>query len=107
LPEAIDFFEKQYKKNPNSFLLILSQDKKNVETFIGAKRIPAKKYALTSAKPNELYKYLAACDAGFLFRDKDIINWVSRPTKMLEYQAVGLKVIHNNTIAWLANQAQI
>ncbi len=106
LPEAIDFFEKQHKKNPNSFLLILSQDKKNVETFIGARKIPMQKYALTCAKPDELYKYLAACDAGFLFRDKDIINWVSRPTKMLEYQAVGLEVIHNHTIAYLADQAQ-
>jgi len=49
-----------------------------------------------------LYVYLAAADYGLLFRHKDIINWVSRPTKMLEYQAVGLKIIHNNTIEWLS-----
>ena len=39
-----------------------------------------------------------------LVREKDIINCVSRPTKMLEYQSAGLKIVHNNTVAWLASQ---
>jgi len=35
-----------------------------------------------------------------LFREQTIVNWTSRPTKLLEYQAVGLEVVHNNTVAY-------
>ena len=104
LPTTLDYFLSEYKKNPKSFLLILSLDKKNIEKLIEAKKIPPKNYALLAVSPEELSAYLAASDIGFLFRDKDIINWVSRPTKMLEYQAAGLKVIHNNTVAWLESE---
>ena len=103
LPEALQYFSGKYQKNPKSFLLLLSQDKEKIENMICKTKVPKNNCALLSAKPAELNKYLCASDAGLLFRDKDIINWVSRPTKMLEYQAVGLDVIHNHTIAWLEN----
>jgi len=77
-----------------------------IEKSLNISKLPKDSYLLLSVKPNNLHKYLAACDVGLLFREKDIINWVSRPTKMLEYQSVGLKIEHNNTIAWLANQSQ-
>jgi hypothetical protein len=104
LPESIEHFFEQYKKDQKKFLLILSQDKKEIEKIVSKYKIPETNYKLICVQPSELTKYLAACNAGFLFRDNDIINWVSRPTKMLEYEAVGLKIIHNNTIAWLEDQ---
>ncbi len=99
--KAIEFFSKKLVNNPNNFLVILSQDQKHIEKIIKQNKIDTKNFILLNAKPEKLHEYLSACDAGLLFRDKDIINWVSRPTKMLEYQAAGLDVIHNNTVAWL------
>lgn len=104
LPEALEYFSCECKKNDRGFLLLLSQDKKEINRLISDFEIPKSKYRLLRAQPDDLNKYLCASDAGLLFRDKDIINWVSRPTKMLEYQAAGLKVIHNNTVAWLEEQ---
>ncbi len=103
LPKALNFFSSKSKKSNKHFLLLLSQDKKEINNMISSFDIPNDKYKLLNAEPKDLNKYLCASDAGLLFRDKDIINWVSRPTKMLEYQAAGLKVIHNNTVAWLEN----
>ncbi len=103
IPEIIEYFCKRYKKNTKSFLLILSPDKTKLNKFLRKNKIPKTNYAILSVKPEDLYKYMAAGDIGLLFREKDIINWVSRPTKMLEYQAAGLKIIHNQTIAWLQN----
>jgi hypothetical protein len=48
-----------------------------------------------------IYRYLAACDIGLIFREPHLINWTSRPTKVLEYQAAGLEIVHNNTIDFL------
>jgi hypothetical protein len=102
IDETIDYFKKAYKKNKNNFLLILSQDKEEIEDKLKKAKLPEHSYKILSVEPKNLYVYLAAADYGLLFRHKDIINWVSRPTKMLEYQAVGLKIIHNNTIEWLS-----
>ena len=53
---------------------------------------------------DDVIKYLCAADAGILLRKKDVVNWVARPTKILEYRAAGLKIIHNDTVAMLTNQ---
>ncbi|MCK4651183.1 hypothetical protein KAT08_03360 [Candidatus Babeliales bacterium] len=106
LPQTMDYFKKEYKKNSNNFLLLLSNDKKEIVQILKTKNLPKKSYKFLSVDPKELQKYLCACDAGFLFRDKDIINWVSRPTKMLEYIASDLKIIHNHTVSWLSDQKE-
>lgn len=101
IPQTIQFFSDQYKKNLKSFLLILTSDVDKVKKIVSEYKLPQDRYLLMDVIPNKLNMYLCACDVGLLFRDNDVINWVSRPTKMLEYQAAGLKVIHNNTIGWL------
>lgn len=102
--ESIFYFLEVYQKNPSVVLLLLSPDVKKLVELIGGTGLPESSYRICSVTPSELYKYLAAADAGFLLRQRDIINWVSRPTKLLEYQAVGLEVVHNNTIGILANK---
>ena len=101
-PETvIEFFAEELKKDDNCFLLILTQDKKQFEKLLKQYQIdPARFYVCTIAH-DKIYQYLAACDSGLLFREKNSINWVSRPTKVLEYQAAGLNIIHNNTVAYL------
>ena len=85
-------------------LLILSQEKESFKKLLKQKKIPKTAYRILSVRPNDLFRYLSAADVGLLFRKTSIINWVSRPTKMLEYQSVGLKIIHNNTVGCLVKQ---
>jgi hypothetical protein len=100
--ETIAAFAYEYSKNQQCFMLILSQDKEPFFFELNRYKIPSTCYKVITVRPADLYRYLSAGNFGMLLRKHNIINWVSRPTKMLEYQAVGLKIIHNNTIAWLA-----
>ncbi|MFH0898409.1 MAG: hypothetical protein V1855_02430 [bacterium] len=104
ISETFSYFADQYKDSPKSFMLVLTQDKEQCIQILENLNIPKKQYAVVCVAQDDLYKYLAAADFGMLFREKDCINWVSRPTKMLEYQAVGLDIIHNNTIACLSSE---
>jgi len=99
--QTVKYFAQKYAQNKRSFLLVLSHDQKDFAAECAKHNIPDNNYAVMSVKPQEVYRYLSAGDYGMLFRDHDIINWVSRPTKMLEYQAVGLEIIHNDTISLL------
>ena len=100
--ETIAAFAFEYTRDNKCFMLVLTQDQKPFIDELARLKIPLTNYKVMTVCPAGLYRYLAAGDYGMLLRERDIINWVSRPTKMLEYQAVGLKIIHNNTIAWLA-----
>jgi len=102
--ETIAAFSFEYFRNPKCFMLVLTKDQEPFKKELVRYKIPATNYHIKTVPAQNLYRYLAAGDYGMLLREKDIINWVSRPTKMLEYQAVGLKIIHNNTIGWLANK---
>ncbi len=99
--ETIAAFSYEYSRNHQCFMLVLTQDKEPFIAELTRYKIPPTNYKVITVRPINLYRYLSAGDFGMLLRERDVINWVSRPTKMLEYQAVGLKIIHNNTIAWL------
>lgn len=100
-PQTVQFFIERLRVEPKSFLLVLSGDHEIFAQELRKAQVPVDHFCVLSVKAAELYRYLAAADFGLLFRERDVINWVSRPTKMLEYQAVGLPVLHNNTIAML------
>lgn len=102
--ETIFFFKKEWELNTNSFLLILSQDKKEFLELAQKHALDPRSYAIVHANSNTMYQYLAAADYGIIFREKHVMNWVSRPTKILEYQAAGLSIIHNNTIELLCSK---
>jgi len=99
--ETVQFFVREYQKNQSAFLLVLTQDTGTFKTLIKRYALPPSSFYITRVAHTEIYRYLAAADAGMLLREPHIINWVSRPTKALEYHAVGLKIIHNNTISML------
>jgi hypothetical protein len=102
--QTIKYFSQKYTLNNKSILVIYTQDKEIFLQELKTLNIPETNYRVLSIKHSELLRYLSVADYGLLFREPDIINWVSRPTKMLEYQAVGLKIIHNDTIAWLTTK---
>jgi len=97
---VIQYFKKALKKNERSFLLIITQDIFAFTTLL-KKNCAPDFYHVIKVPHEDIYKYLSAADYGLLLRDPHIVNWTSRPTKALEYQAVGLKIIHNSTIAYL------
>ncbi len=99
--KTIVFFKKELEKDSNSYLLILTQDVAGFKHLLEQKNIPEESYTIMTVPHSAIYNYLATCDAGIIFREKHLINWTSRPTKILEYQAVGLPILHNNTIAML------
>jgi len=102
--EVVSFFAQEYKKNKNRFLLVLTQNKQAFEQLLHNAPIPSHTYRVLTVTHNKVYQYLAGCDTGIIFRKRSIVNWVARPTKILEYRAVGLSIVHNNTIAWLVDK---
>ncbi len=101
--ETVQFFVHEYQKNQEAFLLVLTQDTGTFKTLLACHNLPPNTFHITRVAHTEIYRYLAAADAGMLLREQHIINWVSRPTKALEYHAVGLKIIHNNTVGMLSH----
>ncbi len=89
-------------RESDAFFLALTTDVADFEQAVQASGIDAVRCRVLRVASAELTQYLAAADAGFLLREADVINWVSRPTKMLEYQAVELEIVHNNTVGCLA-----
>ena len=100
---VIKYFITKLKTNSNIFLLILSQDKDIFLEYINKYKLDKNYCLIISVNHNEISKYLSICNAGIIFRENHILNWVSRPTKILEYKSVNLKIIHNNTIEYLVN----
>lgn len=105
----VDFFtfcRREIATNIKAHLLVLSQDYAPFKKLLPTTGIPTERYHLVCVEHDAIYRYLAAADIGLVFRQASLLNWVSRPTKLLEYQAVGLQIIHNATIAWLAESAR-
>lgn len=93
------------RKDPHAFFLVLSGDVEKFNSAIKAAAIDMNRCLITCIPSAKLTEYLAVADTGFLLREPHVINWVSRPTKLLEYRAVGLEIRHNNTVGCLVNRA--
>ena len=102
--ETITAFKKALAKENKTVFLALTQDHDLMRTLLEQATVPSTSYRVFHVPQNEILTYLCAGDYGMLFREPHPLNWVSRPTKLLEYQAVGLTIIHNNTIALLAHE---
>ena len=100
--KVIEHFKQRKALFDRCILLILTTNPDHFVQLLTQETIDAQFYRVKSVPHNEVFQYLAAADEGVVFRQPHIINWVSRPTKVLEYQAVGLPIVHNNTIAMLS-----
>lgn len=100
---TINFFKQKYSEDSTAVLLLLTQDAHYFNRVLEKYDIPKANYRVITVCHTEIYRYLAAADVGIIVREQNIINWVSRPTKLLEYQAVGLSIAHNNTIESVIN----
>jgi hypothetical protein len=100
--KVVSFFKEQIFHDSQAHLLIITQNQEPFYKLIEQVALNKKNIRLLTTNHEDIYRYLAACDAGLIFREPSLVNWISRPTKILEYQAIGLKIVHNNTIAWLS-----
>ncbi len=99
--ELITYFKLQYLEDQKSFLLILTADVALFESKLREYSISEQAYKVITVSYDKMYHYLSAADVGLIFRDKNIVSWVARPVKAMEYQSVGLEVVHNDTVDWL------
>ena len=99
--ETVDFMAQKIAENPLAYAIILSTDLVEFQKLINKKTTDKHRFILRYIEPGHVLQWLSVCDYGLLLRYDDVVNWVSRPTKALEYLAVGLKIIHNNTVKWL------
>ena len=99
--ETVLFFKKKYHQNKKVFLLIISTDP-NIFSFLCKKHeLEKENYTIITTKHSSIQNYLCATDEGIILRECNTVNWVSRPTKYLEYKAALLTVHHNNTVAYI------
>jgi hypothetical protein len=80
---------------------VLTTDKKEFEVLLVRSGLSQHMFCVMTVAHQDIYKYLAACDTGLVFTKKNIISWVARPVKAMEYRSVGLNIIHPGTVAWL------
>ena len=99
--KILDFFNEQSLLEPQALLLVLTMDISLVNFHINEMGISPDRVRVLRVSYDKIYEYLAAADIGLLFREPHIVSWVSRPVKAMEYEAVGLSIIHNGTVAWL------
>lgn len=103
--ETLEYFIQLLQKNSQSILLMLTQDTELFIHMLARTNISVTNYRILHVPHKKIYRYLAACDTGIILREHHVINWTSRPTKALEYEAAGLEIAHNQSIAWLTDPA--
>lgn len=101
--ETIVYLKQKYAHNNNAFLLLLSPEQKPFKKFLEKHALPESAYTLLTVPHQEVQNYLCAVDYGLLLREQHLLNWVSRPTKALEYWACHVPVLHNNTVDFVIN----
>lgn len=102
--ETIAAFKAALQQEKKSIFLALTQDKEIMHQLLKEAFISPSSYRILYVPHQEVVPYLCAADYGMLFREAHPLNWVSRPTKLLEYQAVGLQILHNNAIQLLTKK---
>lgn len=101
--ETIHYFKEIYKNDNNAVFLAITPETDGMQRLLKKEGVPNHAYRIVHLCHKDVVKTLCAADYGFLLREKHFMNWVSRPTKLLEYQAAKLHIIHNHTIALLSS----
>lgn len=98
---TVAMFVDEQKKHPGSYFIAITQNTDEFTKAFKELTVDESRCRLFAAKHSDVSRYLCACDTGLLYRVDHVISWVARPVKVLEYQAAGLEVVHNNTVAWV------
>jgi hypothetical protein len=104
--ETVDFLLQKITEDKNNYGLILSTDALAFQRLVEKSDLDTSRLLIRFVEASDLIKWLSVFDFGLLLRYQDVVNWVSRPTKALEYIAVGIPIIHNKTVKWLIDYDQ-
>jgi hypothetical protein len=96
LDRTVEVFHKLIAEDVSARLLIMTP---NAPASIRALQSRSQGYIrVIEAAYHEVNSYLNAADAGFLLREKNLLNEGASPTKFAEYCLTGLAVIMENTV---------
>lgn len=98
LDEILNIFQYYDMNADNVFFAIFCNIDKEFSEKI-ERMFPKKNYLLKFLKRDEYYKYLVACDLGFLIRDIKTTNRVAFPNKFSDYLNAGLTVAMNESVS--------
>ncbi len=98
---VVEYFLKKLDEDPNAILLLLTKDIALFTRKLIDYKVPLTHVRILSVTHEEIYTYLSAANTGLIFRDNHILSRVARPVKAMEYQSVGLEIVHNGTVDWL------
>ena len=107
IDESIQFFQQYYMGNPNSYMLILTQEQSKLKSVLSkfgediSSRVIARSLSF-----DKVPDFLNVADYAFLMRDDTLMNAVAYPTKLGEYFACGLPVVTTQVAKkWVAEDA--
>jgi glycosyltransferase involved in cell wall biosynthesis len=91
-PETFAAVRALMDADPSVFFLVLTPDRDEAAA-LAARTLPEGRYAIRSARHDEVPRFLRAADLGVLLRAPDPLNEVACPTKFAEYVLTGLPVL--------------
>ncbi|MFJ7681466.1 hypothetical protein [Peribacillus butanolivorans] len=97
IDKIIDLFKRYDKIMDNVYFAFFCNLDKEFEDQIKT-NFKKDNYKTKFLSFDEYFKYLCACDVGFLIRDNNITNKVAFPNKFSDYLNAGLTVAINNTL---------
>lgn len=95
------FFKQRMQCEPRSCLLVLTSDVGAYEQALKIAGVAPHIARVLQVKHEQVYCYLSAADVGLVLREHGLASWVARPVKAMEYEAVGLEIVHNNSVDWM------
>ena len=101
IAEMIDHFTHVRTQNKKAHLLLLTPDIDTMKAYIQHYQLDVSNYTIMSVLPTEVVTYVCAADYGYLLRKPHIVNWTSMPTKLQDYYAAEICVLHNQTVAYI------
>lgn len=84
---VVDFIRRN-TKHENLFFCVLSNQIEYFKRALSDLKRP--NLIMASVEPSELYEYYCASNYGMIFRDDNVLNYVSSPTKLAEYLYYGI-----------------
>jgi len=88
----VKWFDEKVKGN-SKLILLIPKSYKSVDTIESNERVK-----IFQVDHSDVRAYLLASDFGIIFRDDKLLNIVADPTKVPEYLAAGIRIIHTESV---------
>ena len=88
----VKWFDEKIIDN-SKLILLIPKSYKSVDTIDSNERVE-----IFQVEHSDVRAYLLASDFGIIFRDDKLLNIVADPTKVPEYLAAGIRIIHTESV---------